>query len=168
VLVLSVVISVIIGTLGWFGLGPGESDAGRQTEAKVVTGQPCDRPGTEVVTFQQDGRQKQANFDGCGHQEGETVQVRVPSPTATLVHSADATTGDANHGRGLGLLLLTLSAFAGGAYGLLWIPELRTRLGPLRPGDLKLPRVRRSRPASPTFQTRESDTPDPRVGRPGN
>ena len=139
-LILSVMLSVIIGTLGWFGLETGDSDGGRQTEAKVITGQPCNQPGTEVVTFQQDGRDRRADFDGCGHQEGETVQVRVPSPTATLVHSADATTGDANHGRGLGLLLLTLSGLAGGGYALLMLPELRTRLGPLRP----IARVRRS------------------------
>lgn len=133
-------LTVIIGTLGWFGLEAGESDGGRQAEAKVVTGQPCDQPGTEAVTFQQDGRDRRADFDGCGHQEGETVQIRIPSPTATLVHSADATTGEANHARGLGLLLLTLSGVAGATYALLWIPALRPRLGPLRP----IARVRRS------------------------
>lgn len=138
-LVLSVVITVIIGTRGWFGLESGESDGGNRVEATVVTGQPCDQPGTEVVTFQQDGRERRADFDGCGHQQGEPVQIRVPSPAATLVHAADATTGEGNRGRGLGLLLLTVSGFAGAGYALLMYPELRTRLGPLRP-----PRVRRS------------------------
>jgi hypothetical protein len=126
-------LSVIIGTLGWFGFDAGDSVGGRQTEAKVVTGRACNEPGTEVVTFQQDGRERRADFDGCGHQEGETVQIRVPSPTAPLVHSADATPGEADPGRGLALLLLTLASIAGGAYALLWTPDLRTRLGPLSP-----------------------------------
>ncbi len=136
--------TVLLGTLGWFGLDPDEADGGRQTEAKVVTGQPCDRLATEVVTFQQDGRERRANFDGCGHQEGEAVQIRVPSPTATLVHAADATAGEGNEGRGLSLLLLTVSGIAGGGYGLLMLPELRARLGPLRPVDLD--RLKRFRP----------------------
>jgi hypothetical protein len=136
VLVLSVMITVIIGTLGWFGFAPGDSGTGRQVEARVVTGQPCDQPGTEVVAFQQDGRERQAKFDGCGHQAGELVQVRVPSATATLVHASDATTGEGNHGRDLGLFLLALSGVAGACYALLMWPELRTRLGPLRPIDL--------------------------------
>jgi hypothetical protein len=138
-------VTVLLGTLGWFGLDPNAADGGRQTEARVVTGQPCDRPATEVVAFQQDGRERQANFDGCGHQEGETVQIRVPSPTASLVHAADATAGEANVGRGLSLLLLTVSGIAGGGYGLLMLPELRTRLGPLRPVDLKGLRVSKTR-----------------------
>ncbi len=129
---LSVAITVIIGTLGWFGLGTGETDGGRQVDARVVTGQPCGQPGNEVVAFQQDGKERQAAFDGCGHQAGETVQVRVPSATATMVHAADATTGAGNHGRGLGLLLLVVAGFAGGGYGILAQPELRARLGPLR------------------------------------
>jgi hypothetical protein len=140
VLALSVMLTVIIGTLGWFGLGSGEPTGGRQTDARVVTGLPCGQRGTEVVAFQQDGRERQATFDSCGHQSGETVQVRVPSPAATLVHSVDATTGAGNHGRGLGLLLLVLAGLAGGGYGVLMQPELRARLGRLRPSELRLRR----------------------------
>ena len=140
VLILSVMIAVIIGTLGWFGFATGDSDVGRQVEARVVTGRPCDQPGTEVVAFQQDGRERQANFDGCGHQPGEPVQVRVPSATATLVHAADATTGEGNHGRDLGLLLLTVSGIAGAGYGLLIQRGPKGTplplLGPLKPIDL--------------------------------
>ena len=102
----------------------------------MVTGQPCDQPGTEVVAFQQDGKERQVKFDGCGHQTGEPVQVRVPAATESIVHAADATPGAGNHGRGLGLLLLTVSGIAGAGGALLVWPELRTRLGPLRPIDL--------------------------------
>ena len=133
-------IAVIIGTLGWFGFATDDFDGGRQVEARVVTGQPCDQPGTEVVAFQQDGRERQATFDGCGHQAGEPVQVRVPSATATLVHAADATSGQANNARGLGLLLLTVSGIAGAGYGLLIQRGPKGTqfplLGPLRPIDL--------------------------------
>ena len=136
VLVLSVMITVIIGTLGWFGFATGDSGAGRQVEARVITGQPCDRPGTEVVAFQQDGRERQARFDGCGHQAGEPVQVRVPA-AGDVVHAADATPGDGDNGRRLRLLLLTGSGIAGAGYGLLMRPDLRTRLGPLRPIEVR-------------------------------
>jgi hypothetical protein len=91
-----------------------------------------------VVAFQQDGRERQARFDGCGHQAGEPVQVRVPAAAQdTIVHAADATPGEGNHGRGLGLLLLTASGIAGAGYGLLLRPDLRTRLGPLRPIEVR-------------------------------
>jgi hypothetical protein len=142
VLVLSVMIAVIIGTLGWFGLATGDSNVGRQVDAKVITGQSCDRAGgTEVVAFQQDGRERQARFDGCGHQPGEPVQVRVPAAGAdVVVHAADATPGAGNHGRGLGLLLLTVSGIAGAGYGLLIQRGPKGTplplLGPLRPIDL--------------------------------
>lgn len=137
-------IAVIIGTLGWFGFATGDAAAGRQVEATVVTGAPCDQPGgTEVVSFQQDGRDRQATFDGCGHQEGEPVVVRVPSSAAdVIVHAADATTGEGDDGRRLGLLLLVVSGIVGAGYALLMWPELRTRLGPMRFGDLRLRRRR--------------------------
>lgn len=137
-LVLSVVISVIIGTLGWFGFASGDVDAGQRVDATVLTGAPCGQPeAREVVRFQQDGRERQARFDGCGHQEGEPVAVRVPSTAENvIVQAVGATTGEGDDGRKLGLLLLVLSGIVGGGYGVLMQPELRSRLGPLRPGDL--------------------------------
>ena len=137
VLVLSVVLTVFIGTLGWFGFGTGDWNAGQRVDASVVTGLPCGQRGTETVAFQQDGLERRARFDGCGHQQGEPVQVRVPSATDPIVHAADATTGEGNNGRGLGLLLLALSGIAGAGYGLLGRPEYRARLGPLRPITLR-------------------------------
>jgi hypothetical protein len=139
VLVLSVTFTVIIGTLGWFGFATGDWDAGQRVEATVVTGLPCGQRGTETVSFQQDGQQRQARFDGCGHQQGELVQVRVPSAADPVVHAADATTGEGNHGRGLGLLLLTVSAMVSAGYGLLLQPKGTPRrlLGPLRPVTIR-------------------------------
>ena len=129
--------TVIIGTLGWFGLGSGDFDAGQTVDATVVTGLPCGQRGTELVSFRQDGWDRQARFDGCGHQQGEPVQVRVPAASDPMVHAANATTGSGNHGRGLGLLLLLVAGIAGGGYGVLMQPALRARLGPLRPVTIR-------------------------------
>ena len=86
----------------------------------MVAAQPCVQPGaTETVTFTLDGRQRQATFDGCGHQTDEPVDILVTGDGPTLVvRAAGAATGG-HDGRGLGLLLLALSGVAGAGYFLL-------------------------------------------------
>jgi hypothetical protein len=122
VVVLSVLIAVLVGTLGMFGFGTGDAGGGRPVDAKVVAAAPCDPPGAmETVEFTVDGRQRQARFDGCGHQQDEQVTISIPQGAGpdTVVRSAGANTGAADNDRGLGLLLLVLAAIAGGGYGIL-------------------------------------------------
>jgi hypothetical protein len=145
VLVLSVIITVVVGTLGWFGFPASEAAAGRQTRATVISASPCDPPGAmETVRFTLDGQWHEARFDGCGHARDESVEVQV-SP-GNVVHAADAANGQGHYGRRLGALLLVLSGVAGAGFFLLVRRGPRGNglpvLGPLTPVNLL--RTRRS------------------------
>ncbi|MFC4853904.1 hypothetical protein [Actinophytocola glycyrrhizae] len=124
VVVLGVLIAVLVDTVGL--LGTSEEDEGSTARATVVTGVPCDRAGApETVAFKAGGKDHRVRFDGCGHAEGEPVEVTVPPGPLNddlLVHAADATVGDTKDGEGLGLLLLVLSSTAGAGYAFLLRP----------------------------------------------
>jgi hypothetical protein len=121
VVLLGVIIAVLVNMLGL--LGAEADDSGRTVSATVVTGAPCtaDR-ASETVTFTLDGRERDARFDGCGHQEGEPVEIAVP-PNADddnlVVHAAQATTGTDGPGAGLPFVLIILSGVAGAGYAFL-------------------------------------------------
>ena len=137
VVLLSVLIAVVVGSFGWFGFG--EGDAGGQVmQAKVTRAQPCSPPGgMETVEFTVNGQTRQADFNGCGHQNGEPVDIRL-TPGNTVVGAADATTGSGDNGQGLGLVLLVVAGIAGAAGGLL------VRRGPV--GGAIFPMVRSPSP----------------------
>lgn len=128
-MLLSVVIAVAVGVFGLFGFAA-ETPDGATVEARVVTGAACDSAGgTETVKLTVAGRERQARFDGCGHQPGEPVEVRVPgnpprSDRDLLVQAAQAATGAGDQSRPVGLILLVLSGIAGAGYALLVVPGL--------------------------------------------
>ncbi|WP_132119586.1 hypothetical protein [Actinocrispum wychmicini] len=108
---------------GLFGLSTA-APATTQVSATVKKGVGCGQAGDgEVVTFRQNGQEHEAKFDGCGHQDGESVDVSVPTgPTGPgmVVHAAEATTGDSGSSRGLAFVFFLLSSFAGGAFAVNW------------------------------------------------
>jgi hypothetical protein len=120
----------------------------------VACGQGAD---AETVTFRHDGRELQARFDGCGHQEGETLTIAVPDETAgdeVVVRAASATPGGENPRRRLSLPLLVLSTVAGIGYVHLVARGPRKRRGSPPPMvDLRAipgpPRVRPDRTTQP-------------------
>jgi hypothetical protein len=119
VFLLSVLVAVVVGSFGWFGFGEGESAGGRVMPAKVIKAEPCNPPGAmETVEFTVDGQTRRADFNGCGHQNGEPVDIRL-APGNTVVGAADATTGSSDNDDGLGLVLLVVAGIAGAAGGLL-------------------------------------------------
>lgn len=120
VVLLAVVIAVLANLFGL--LGGEVDDAGRTVTATVVTGAPCTASGAaETVRFTLDGRERDARFDGCGHQEGEPVEIDVPQNAGDddLVHAAQATTGTDGPGAGLPFVLIILSGMAGAGYAFL-------------------------------------------------
>ncbi len=122
-LLLSIAIATVVSVLGLFGFTSADEDAGARVSAKVATSSPCDRPNAfEIVTFRNDGEDKQARFDGCGHAKGEPVEILVPPGPVVesmIVHSAGAAVGDRAPGEGLGLVLLVISGLAGAAFAFL-------------------------------------------------
>lgn len=121
VVLLAVVIAVLANLFGL--LGDEVDHAGRTVSATVVTGAPCTASGaSETVRFTLDGTEHEARFDGCGHQEGEAVEIDVP-PNVTdddlVVHAAQATTGTDGPGSGLPFVLIILSGMAGAGYAFL-------------------------------------------------
>jgi hypothetical protein len=108
---------------GLFGLSP-VAPATTKVSATVTKGATCGQaPDGEIVTFKQDGQQHQAKFDGCGHRDGEPVDVGVPvgqSGPNVVVHAAEATTGGSGASRGLAFLFFLFSSFAGGGFAFNW------------------------------------------------
>jgi hypothetical protein len=121
VVLLAVVIAVLANLFGL--LGGEVADAGRTVSAAVVTGAPCtDSGAAETVKFTLDGTEREARFDGCGHQEGELVEIAVPDNAGDdnlVVHAAEATTGTDGPGSGLPFVLIILSGMAGAGYAFL-------------------------------------------------
>ncbi|MBP2320658.1 hypothetical protein JOF56_001043 [Kibdelosporangium banguiense] len=124
VVLLSVVWSLALWLLaaGLFGLDE-DAPAATQVTATVMKGSGCADAGDgELITFKQDGKEHHAKLDGCGHREGEPVDVSVPSNTSgeLVVHAAAAAMGDSDGRRPLAFILLMLSGFAGGGFAVLW------------------------------------------------
>lgn len=120
-LLLAVLIAVVVNLVGL--LGGEVAHAARTVTATVVTGAPCTASGaSETVTFTLDGSEREARFDGCGHQEGELVEIAVPDDAGAddlVVHAAQATTGTDGPGTGLPFVLIILSGLAGAGYAFL-------------------------------------------------
>lgn len=112
-------IAVVVGSFGWFGFGEGESAGGQVMPAKVIRSEPCNPPGAmETVEFTVGGQTRRADFNGCGHRDGEPVDIRLTAGNS-VVGAADATTGSSDTGEGLGLVLLVVAGVAGAAGGVL-------------------------------------------------
>jgi hypothetical protein len=118
----AVVLTVAANLLGLSGFTASGEDIGTRMTATISAGAPCDRAGAnERVKFTQNGRELEVRFDGCGHTEGEQVEVTVPSGASddVVVHAAQAAVGDAAPTAGLGSLLLLTASTAGAAYAYL-------------------------------------------------
>ncbi|MPZ86293.1 MAG: hypothetical protein GEV28_40355 [Actinophytocola sp.] len=122
-LAVGIVAAVVASALGLFGFTTAAEDAGTRVSASVAAGAPCSASGaTETVTFEVDGTDRQARFDGCGHAKGEPVEILVPPGPAgddLVVHSAGAAVGDRAPGQGLGFVLFVVSGLAGAGYAFL-------------------------------------------------
>lgn len=127
VLLVLVLLGLAVVAVVWL---PAKTDgAGQQSRpamAKVVESAPC---GTstrgDLVEVTVGGNPRKAHFDGCGHERGQRLPVRVPaSPGRNFqVHPADSDVVSVFGGSGLrgrvGWVLLTLAGVAGGGYTLM-------------------------------------------------
>lgn len=110
----------------WIGPGLFAGDDG--PEERVVTASvsepvPCTEPdAVEKVTFLHGDQPRTASLHACGHDKGEELAVAVPvsaGPGALTVRSAETDVGYSNVRSTIGLLLVALSCFGGGAYAFL-------------------------------------------------
>lgn len=113
----AVVLTVVANLVGLTGF-PVSEDTVSRTSAIVSTSAPCDRSGAvERVRFSEGGREREVRFDGCGHAEGERVEISVPSGGGNaVVYAAGTEEGDGDRGESLGTLLLLTASAAGAAY----------------------------------------------------
>lgn len=110
----------------------GAEEPPRPVMAKVVESGSCGS-GMDTVEWDADGQKKQAKLDGCGHREGETVEI--VNTGGEVVASAASVPAGLPVGRRLTALLLCMAALAGGFYAFLF------RYAPLRaPAVLPAPR----------------------------
>ncbi|WP_410639777.1 hypothetical protein [Amycolatopsis sp. lyj-346] len=127
---------VLVVLLAWLAgpglLGIGNDVLGAPVQAEVTKPAPCGGADTkETVKFTVTGKVHEGTLDGCGHGQGERVEVAVPEvlpdqgPVA--VHVADTSMGASDARRPLGLALLVFACFSGGMFAYLWLSI------PLRP-----------------------------------
>ncbi|SEQ10930.1 hypothetical protein SAMN05216188_10294 [Lentzea xinjiangensis] len=114
----------------------GAAEPPKPVSATVVETGSCGQ-GTDTVEWDADGGKKQAKLDGCGHREGETVEIVTTG--GDMVSSAASVPAGPPVAHRLTALLLCLAALAGGFYAFLF------RYAPLRaPAVLPLPAPRRA------------------------
>ncbi|MFB9430739.1 hypothetical protein [Streptoalloteichus tenebrarius] len=119
------------------GTWTGGGYAGRRVGATVVTSAPCGTAAaSDVVEVQVDGKTRRATLDGCGHRQGETFDVELPSsvpPTGDL-RVWLAGTGAAGAGPDLESrlrsVLLALAAVSGALFAFLVRRRTPTRPEP--------------------------------------
>ena len=127
---------VLVVLLAWLA-GPGllgitSDNLGAPVQAEVTKPAACDKPdAVETVKFTVAGKTHEGTLNGCGHGQGERVEVSVPEQLpdqgAVAVHAADTSVGSSDARRPLGLALLVFACFSGGMFVYLWLSI------PLRP-----------------------------------
>jgi hypothetical protein len=128
----------------WLGLGGSSQHPGRApatVTATVVSAASCAVPSArDQVELHLEGQTRKAHLDGCGHQQGEQVQVQAPDKTQTsadlVVRLPGTGSGAANTGFGSRLwpMLLTVAGIGGAAYALVIRPISLPARGPARRG----------------------------------
>jgi hypothetical protein len=127
---------ILVVLLAWLA-GPGllgitNVDLGAPVQAEVTKPVPCDRPdAVETVKFTVAGKIHEGTLNGCGHGQGERVDVGVPEELpdqgTVTVRAADTSAGASDARRPVGLALLVFACFSGGMFVYLWLSI------PLRP-----------------------------------
>ncbi|MEV6624042.1 hypothetical protein AB0M83_44165 [Amycolatopsis sp. NPDC051106] len=127
---------VLVVLLAWLAgpglLGISNDDLGAPVTAEVTKPAPCDRPdAVETVKFTIAGKTHQGTLNGCGHGQGERVDVGVPEVLpdqgTVTVRVADTSAGASDARRPIGMALLVFACFSGGMFVYLWLSI------PLRP-----------------------------------
>lgn len=132
-LVLLVIALVGLGTAVavWWPLSGAGENAGQRVEATVVKPASCGARDLDRIEVTVDGKVRQAKLDGCGHREGEKLDVLLPSDTSGdfTAQTAGAVSDSAPLSKRLETLMLCLSGLAGGFYVYLVskpVPRLRS------------------------------------------
>ncbi len=132
-LVLLVIALVGLGTAvaAWWPRSAMGETAGQRVSATVVTTGSCGARELDLVEVQVDGGPREARLDGCGHREGETLDVLLPADTSgdLTVQTAGAVSDAAPLSVRLATLMLCLSGLAGGFYAYLInrpVPRVRS------------------------------------------
>ena len=127
---------VLVVLLAWLAgpglLGISNDDLGAPVTAEVTKPAPCDRPdAVETVKFTIAGKTHQGTLNGCGHGQGERVDVGVPEVLpdqgTVTVRAADTSAGASDARRPIGMALLVFACFSGAMFVYLWLSI------PLRP-----------------------------------
>ncbi|WP_328606603.1 hypothetical protein [Amycolatopsis sp. NBC_00345] len=121
---------VLVVVLAWFA-GPGlfgiaVNDGGVPTQAEVTKPAACSAANpVESVKFTLGGKPREGSLNGCGHAQGDHVEVGVPSDAPAdgpvTVRASDTSAGSQDSRGPIALVLLVFACFAGGMYAYLVI-----------------------------------------------
>ncbi|WP_410590719.1 hypothetical protein [Amycolatopsis sp. lyj-23] len=130
---------VLVVLLAWLAgpglLGIAGDVLGAPVQAQVTKPAPCGQADAkETVQFTVAGKPHEGTLDGCGHAQGERVEVAVPEAVpdqgAVSVTLADTSMGASDARRPLGMALLVFACFSGGMFVYLWLSiPLRPKAG---------------------------------------
>ncbi|WP_424184436.1 hypothetical protein ACOBQX_21335 [Actinokineospora sp. G85] len=110
---LSVLISFLLAMAGALSHWSTSTTGPLTASATVVAGSPCSSPSPELVRFDDNGTERTAPLDACGHSAGEIVEISLgSSETAHLISANIGTTFDA---RPIGVVLMICAGIAGAA-----------------------------------------------------
>jgi hypothetical protein len=121
---------VLVVLLAWLAgpglLGISSAVAGAPVQAEVTKPAPCDKAdAVETVKFTVAGKTREGTLNGCGHGQGERIDITVPEPLpidgTVAVGAADTSMGASDARRPLGLALLVFACFSGGMFVYLWL-----------------------------------------------
>ena len=120
----ALLVTLVANLLGLTGFTVAEETATR-VRATVSAAAPCVGPGAggERVRFGEGGAEREVRFDGCGHSEGEQVEISVPDGATgddLTVQAARTAVDGGDSGGPLGPVLLFVAAGAGGACAYWW------------------------------------------------
>ncbi|MDT8909366.1 hypothetical protein [Amycolatopsis sp. PS_44_ISF1] len=121
-------VGVLVVLLAWIA-GPGlfgvvVNDAGTPTPAQITKPAACSAADpVESVKFTLGGQTREGSLNGCGHAQGDQVEVGVPADAPAqgpvTVRAADTSAGSQDARGPIALALLVFACFAGGMYAFL-------------------------------------------------
>jgi hypothetical protein len=122
--------ALLVVLLAWLA-GPGlfgisNTDTGVPTQAEVTKPASCDAPNaSETVKFTLGGKQREGTLNGCGHAQGEHIEVGVPADAPEqgpiTLRASDTSAGAQDPRRPIGLALLVFAGAAGAMFVHLWL-----------------------------------------------
>lgn len=135
--------------LAWWPERQQQTGQSKPGTARVLQSAPCGAATQgDLVEARVGGKPVQTRFDGCGHTQGQQLQVLLPDKAGAKARPLGSDAGSSGGSQRLMWVLLTVAGVAGGGYALL-LPHLRRAGDEAAPEPSARPERRPPQPAPP-------------------